>query len=144
MIIDRKSPIPIYAQLREQIKFAIETGQWQPGNRMPTVRQYAGELMINLNTVRKVYGELEEEGYITTHQGKGTFVAGIPDRDSKNPERNKLLDDLLNNLIIQSYSLGFTTAEICERLKNKVGDEQPAQKNQIGEANHKIEVKLPD
>ena len=55
MLIDRKSPIPIYAQLKEQIKFAIETGQFIAGDRLPTVRQHAVELKINLNTVRKVY-----------------------------------------------------------------------------------------
>lgn len=120
MIIDRKSPIPIYAQLKEQIKFAIETGQFCEGDRLPTVRQYAVDLMINLNTVRKVYGELEEEGYISTHQGKGTFVTGKPDRPQKDEDRIRMLDDLIENLIIQAYGLGFTIAEIVNRLDAKV------------------------
>lgn len=123
MIIDRKSPVPIYAQLKEQIKFAIETGQFLEGDRLPTVRQYAVDLMINLNTVRKVYGELEEEGYISTHQGKGTFVTGKPDRREKDGNRKRILDELIENLIIQAYGLGFTIAEVLNRLEEKVVNE---------------------
>ena len=124
MIIDRKSPVPIYAQLKEQIKFAIETGQFLEGDRLPTVRQYAVDLMINLNTVRKVYGELEEEGYISTHQGKGTFVTGKPDRREKDDDRQRILDELIQNLIIQAYGLGFTIAEVLNRLEEKVVNER--------------------
>lgn len=120
MIIDRKSPIPIYAQLKEQIKFAIETGHFVEGDRLPTVRQHAVDLMINLNTVRKVYLELEEEGYISTHQGKGTFVTGIPIRQEKGDERVQVMDDLLENLLIQAYALGFTIVEIMNRLEEKM------------------------
>lgn len=119
MIIDRKSPIPIYAQLKGQIKFAIETGHFVEGDRLPTVRQQAVDLMINLNTVRKVYLELEEEGYISTHQGKGTFVTGIPVRQEKGDERIQVLDDLLENLLIQAYGLGFTIVEIMDRFSRR-------------------------
>jgi len=123
MIIDRKSPVPIYAQLKEQIKFAIETGQFLEGDRLPTVRQYAVDLMINLNTVRKVYGELEEDGYISTHQGKGTFVTGKPDWREKDSNRQRILDEMIENLIIQAYGLGFTIAEVLNRLEEKVVNE---------------------
>lgn len=129
MIIDRKSPVPIYAQLKEQIKYAIETGQFVEGDRLPTVRQYAVDLMINLNTVRKVYGELEEEGYISTHQGKGTFVTSKPARREKDDDRNRILDELIENLIIQAYGLGFTIAEILDRLETKLGNEGDRRNN---------------
>lgn len=120
MTIDRKSPIPIYAQLKEQLKFAIESGQLIEGDRLPTVRQYAADLGINLNTVRKVYGELEEEGYISTHQGKGSFVTGKPHRLQKDDDRMQIVDGLIGNLIIQAYALGFTVSEIMARLDDKV------------------------
>ncbi len=124
MLIDRKSPIPIYAQLKEQIKYAIETGHFKVGDRLPTVRQQAVELMINLNTVRKVYGELEEEGYISTRQGKGTFVTGVPERTGKDEQRLIIIDELLTNLLIQAYALGFTTGEILDLLAMKVNHDQ--------------------
>lgn len=124
MLIDRKSPIPIYAQLKEQIKFAIETGQFMVGDRLPTVRQHAVDLKINLNTVRKVYGELEDEGYISTRQGKGTFVTGIPERQDKDEQRLLIIDELLVNLLIQAYALGFTTGEILDLLALKLSHDQ--------------------
>jgi len=124
MLIDRKSPIPIYAQLKEQLKFAIETGQFITGDRLPTVRQHAVELKINLNTVRKVYLELEQEGYISTCQGKGTFVTGVPDRNEKDEERLIIIDELLANLLIQAYALGFTTGEILDLFAIKVNSDQ--------------------
>lgn len=120
MLIDRSSSIPIYAQLKEQIKFAIETRQFIVGDQLPTVRQYAVDLKINLNTVRKVYNELEDEGYISTRQGKGTFVTGIPERHEKDEQRLTIMNDLLENLFIQAYALGFTTSEILDLIAIKV------------------------
>lgn len=124
MLIDRKSPIPIYAQLKEQIKYAIEIGQFLVGDQLPTVRQYAVELKINLNTVRKVYAELEEEGYISTCQGRGTFVTGIPERQEKDEQRLLVLNGLIENLLIQAYALGFTSGEIFDFLASKLNCDQ--------------------
>lgn len=120
MDIDRKSPIPIYIQLKETLKFAIETGHYQVGQRLPTVRQQAVDLKVNLNTVRKVYNELEQEGYISTQQGKGTFVTGIPARSNKDSERLGLMQRLIDNLLVQGYALGFAAAEIMNLLEERV------------------------
>lgn len=117
MDIDRKSPIPIYIQLKETLKFAIETGEYQVGQKLPTVRQQAVDLKINLNTVRKVYHELEQEGYITTQQGKGTFVSGVPARSDKDDQRLLQMQRLLDNLLVQGYTLGFTASEILNLLE---------------------------
>lgn len=120
MEIDSKSPIPIYLQLKEKLKYAIETGQFSAGDQLPTVRQMAVDLRINLNTVRKVYHELEDEGYISTRQGKGTFVIGIPERTLKDESKRKLIEELLDNALIQAYALGFNSSEIIDLLKAKV------------------------
>jgi DNA-binding transcriptional regulator YhcF (GntR family) len=124
VIIDRNSAIPIYAQLKEQIKFAIETGQFVVGDRLPTVRQHAVDLKINLNTVRKVYSELEYEGYISTRQVKGTFVTGVPERQDKDEQRITIINELLENLLVQAYALGFTAGEILVLLQLKVNSDQ--------------------
>lgn len=120
MIIDPKSPIPIYVQLKEKIKFAIETGQVSIGDQLPTVRQMAVDLRINLNTVRKVYHELEEEGYISTRQGKGTFVVGIPERPRDDIDRIRKMQEMLDNTLIQGYALGFNISDIIKMLEDKV------------------------
>jgi GntR family transcriptional regulator len=69
------SGVPIYLQLMEQVKHAIETGALRPGEQLPGIRPLAEELVINANTVAKAYRELEHEGIIELRHGAGAFVA---------------------------------------------------------------------
>ena len=70
------SGVPIYLQLMEQVKHAIETGALRPGEQLPGIRPLAEELVINPNTVAKAYRELEHEGVIELRHGAGAFVSG--------------------------------------------------------------------
>jgi GntR family transcriptional regulator len=73
------SGVPIYLQLMEQVKHAVETGALRPGEQLPGIRPLAEELVVNPNTVAKAYRELEHEGVIELRQGAGAFVsAGKP------------------------------------------------------------------
>ena len=81
------SGVPIYLQLMEQVKHAVETGALQPGEQLPGIRPLAEELVINPNTVAKAYRELEHEGVIELRHGAGAFVAG-------NARPKKLTDKL--------------------------------------------------
>jgi GntR family transcriptional regulator len=67
--------VPIYLQLMEQVKHAIETGALRPGEQLPGIRPLAEELVINPNTVAKAYRELEHDGVIELRHGAGAFVA---------------------------------------------------------------------
>ena len=67
--------VPIYLQLVEQVKHAIETGALRAGDQLPSIRPLAEELVINANTVAKAYRELEREGVVELRQGAGAFVA---------------------------------------------------------------------
>src|SRR6201993_3830936 len=67
--------VPIYLQLMEQVKHAIETGALRPGEQPPGIRPLAEELVINPNTVAKAYRELEHEGVIELRQGTGAFIS---------------------------------------------------------------------
>ena len=66
--------VPIYLQLMEQVKHAVETGALRPGEQLPGIRPLAEELVINPNTVAKAYRELEHEGVIELRHGAGAFV----------------------------------------------------------------------
>jgi GntR family transcriptional regulator len=70
------SGVPIYLQLMEQVKHAIETGALRPGEQLPGIRPLAEEIVINPNTVAKAYRELEHEGVIELRHGAGAFVSG--------------------------------------------------------------------
>lgn len=66
---------PIYHQLMEQVRHAVETGALQPGEQLPGIRPLAEKLVINPNTVARAYRELEREGVIELRHGSGAFVA---------------------------------------------------------------------
>jgi DNA-binding transcriptional regulator YhcF (GntR family) len=77
-ILFRPNPslgVPIYLQLMEQVKHAVETGALRPGDQLPGMRPLAEELVINPNTVAKAYRELEREGVIELRHGAGAFVS---------------------------------------------------------------------
>ncbi len=68
------SGIPLYLQLMEQVKHAIETGVLRAGDQLPSVRQIAEELLINPNTVARAYRELEHEGIVDLRHGSGAYI----------------------------------------------------------------------
>jgi GntR family transcriptional regulator len=69
------SGVPIYLQLMEQVRHAVETGALRAGEQLPGIRTLAEELVINPNTVAKAYRELEHEGVVELRQGAGAFIA---------------------------------------------------------------------
>ena len=69
------SGVPVYLQLIEQVKHAIDIGALRPGDQLPAIRRVAEDLVINPNTVAKAYRELEHEGVIELRQGSGAFVS---------------------------------------------------------------------
>ena len=74
IIISNTSEIPIYQQLKNQIKEAILTGEIQDGELLPSIRNLANESRVSVLTTRRAYDELEQEGYIKTVHGKGSFA----------------------------------------------------------------------
>jgi DNA-binding transcriptional regulator YhcF (GntR family) len=70
------APAPIYLQLMEQVRHAVEVGALQPGDQLPGIRHLAETLVINPNTVAKAYRELEHERIIDVRHGSGAFVRG--------------------------------------------------------------------
>jgi len=83
------SGVPIYLQLMEQVRHAIETGALRPGEQLPGIRPLAEELVVNPNTVAKAYRELEHEGVIELRQGAGAFVS---DKAPSKKNADKLRD----------------------------------------------------
>src|SRR5262245_43852837 len=81
------SGVPIYLQLMEQVKHAVETGALRPGEQLPAIRSLAEELVMNPNTVAKAYRELDHEGVIELRHGAGAFV-------SANARATKMTDTL--------------------------------------------------
>ena len=75
--INYRDPRPIYEQIQAELLRLMLTGALPPGSRLPSVRELAGQLAINPNTIQRAYRELESDGYILSVAGKGSFVAQI-------------------------------------------------------------------
>jgi len=73
--IDRSSPVPLYSQLKDALLMFIEAGEFKEGDPIPTERELGEQFQVSRITVRRAIAELSRKGYLTTHQGKGTFVA---------------------------------------------------------------------
>lgn len=76
--LDFESEIPIYQQLKDQIVIGIAKNDLEPGESLPSVRELASDLGVNLHTIRKSYNQLKTEGFVHVNRRKGAVVAELP------------------------------------------------------------------
>ena len=115
IIVNNSSMIPIYEQITSQIKNAIIAGDLGDGEVLPSVRTLAAQLKISSLTVKKAYDFLEEEGFVTTVHGKGTFV-NAADRQLAYEARRKNIEDEFSNAIEKALAAGLDREEIREMI----------------------------
>ena len=116
IILNHSSMVPIYEQLMEQIKSDIIQSELKEGDALPSVRTLAGELRISALTVKKAYDKLEEEGFVTTVHGKGTYVSAS-DKQLALEARQKAIEDDFDKVIDRALSMGMKKEEISEVVK---------------------------
>src|SRR6188474_2578919 len=105
------SGVPIYLQLMEQVRHAIETGALRPGEQLPSIRPLAEELVVNPNTIAKAYRELEHEGVIELRQGAGAFVSA--NGPAKRPtDRMRTAQTIVAGAIERLRERGLTDEEV--------------------------------
>lgn len=116
VILSNQSELPIYAQIREQMKEQILNGQIAEGTVLPSIRQLAKDLGISVITTTRAYRELESEGYIASVQGKGSIVLK---RDNKiiREQCRRQMEEHLDAAIDASQKLAMTDAELVEALQ---------------------------
>ena len=114
--IDKTSRVPIYDQIKEQIKGLIHAGQIRTGDQLPTIRELSVELSVNFNTVALSYRDLVNEGVIITERGKGTFVASTPGQEEMQTIRRDKLRNLIATLIQETNRLGYSYEEVGRAL----------------------------
>lgn len=116
IILNHSSMVPIYEQLMEQIKSDIIQSELKEGEALPSVRTLAGGLRISALTVKKAYDKLEEEGFVTTVHGKGTYVSAS-DKQLAIEARQKAIEDDFDKVIDRALSMGMKKKEISEVVK---------------------------
>ncbi len=115
--INTSGRLPIYQQLVNQIREGVARGKLRPDERLPSVRQLSQKLVVNPNTVARVYAELERDGILYTRPGLGVFVAE-PKAELTRRARANRLSEMLANFLTEAVHLGFSAEEV-ERM---VGD----------------------
>ena len=105
------SGVPIYLQLMEQVKHAVETGALRPGEQLPGMRKVAEDLVMNPNTVAKAYRELEHEGVIELRHGSGAFVSDSFLSNSRLATQRKALP-VVHAAVEKLRALGLSDEEI--------------------------------
>jgi GntR family transcriptional regulator len=122
--IDHKSGIPIYIQIMDQIKHLLATGALHSGQQLPTIRQLAVDLTINLHTVAHAYAELEREGFLTIQRGRGTFITNghLEQEDALHRLRTQKLQALVTTMFAEAVNLGYEPEEIEDVLQAHVAE----------------------
>ena len=115
--LDASSGVPFYRQIIDQVLLAVADGRLKAGTQLPTVRQLAVDLSVNLNTIAKAYREMEIRGIVQTQQGTGTFVAARA--GAKTRERRKALQELVDRFIANGEALGVPLEELVEALAER-------------------------
>ena len=125
IIITNSSGEPIYLQLTSQIKDMIMNGELKEGDALPSMRLLSKELRITIITTKRAYEELEREGYIESHTGKGSFVKGINREMLKETaiyEIESLFDEILDKAELAGISMG-ELEQIMHMLQEEKKDE---------------------
>ena len=118
--IDHRDATPIYAQLDRAIRVAIAHGKLKAGDQLPTVRQLAVDLRVNANTIAKVYLALERDGIVQTKLGVGPFISGVHPPAVHDAHRERRLKELVDRLLADAASIGFTPREISKYLARRM------------------------
>jgi len=113
--------IPIYLQIIELIKKDIVMGNVIRGDKLPSVRVMANDLKVNVNTVQRVYQELEREGITFTERGKGSFIT--EDDQIVDKLKDSMASELLKNFVDGMKELGYTNENIFDHLSNYIKED---------------------
>src|SRR5579862_4583345 len=111
------SGLPLYLQLMEQVKHAIETGALKAGDQLPTIRKLAESLVMNPNTVVRAYRELQHEGVIELKHGSGAFISeSVASRAPVTRKAQTIVQSALDRLM----SLGLSEDEARRLFENEL------------------------
>lgn len=131
--LQTESHIPLYVQLRDQLRALVHSGELRNGDRIPASRELAGQLGVHRTTVANAYAELESEGLIQGHVGRGTFICGVQAKEFSPPPRTNgnggvmrweslfaddRVDEALSRVmpVVPQGAIAFTAARPSEEL----------------------------
>lgn len=119
--IDETDPRPIYRQIVDEVRRGLVVGTLQAEDPLPSVRQLAGDLKVNPNTVQQAYRELERQGLVQVRRGKGTFVAEMVD-GGKARQRGELATSVAKRALREAHRHGLGAEELVDAIRRAAGE----------------------
>ncbi len=120
--IDPKSAIPIYRQVIDQVHREVAAGRLAAGDQLPSVRELAAQLLLNPNTVARVYRDLERDGVVETRRGEGTYVSDNA-AVMRETERRRLVSEALAAVARDVHTFGISDEEAVRLLRKALAAE---------------------
>jgi len=117
--VDQGSEVPLYVQIKNQLRLLIDRKVLKAGEQLQTVRELALSLNINANTVARVYADLEREGYLSRRRGVGTFAVDPHEGQKQEPPGKAHLAETLRQL----RAMGYSARQILEMTAEVLGEE---------------------
>jgi len=116
IVVSPLNPDPMYKQVTDQIKDAIASGQLKPDDKLPSIREMSAELKISIITIKRAYSDLENENYIYTRPGMGSFVADI-NRDKLREEKLEEFTQEMKKLLKTGEKFRITANDVINIVK---------------------------
>lgn len=117
--------VPLYLQIQHQLRYLITSGQIPPGARLPSVRQVAKDLGVNVSTVSLAYRHLQDEDLVASSPGRGTHVVTRDNVDTSLAERERLALEALEFAMLRNAALGFTRDALAQRVNASLQQPPP-------------------
>lgn len=115
ILISNTSTRPLYEQIKDQLKDAILQGELAEGDALPSIRAFASDLKVSVLTIRRVYDDLEQEGFVTSQVGKGTFVS-TGNVELLRDARRRRVEEKMAAMIADAKTLGITKEELSTMM----------------------------
>lgn len=115
ILISNTSDSPLYQQIEEQIIDAILKGELVEGEALPSIRTFANDLKVSILTIRRVYDDLEKEGFVNSQVGIGTFVS-TTNIDLLRDSKRRIVEQKMLDMIQTAKSLGITQEELNDMM----------------------------
>lgn len=120
IVISPTNPAPMYKQLTEQIKDAITSGKMKPGEKLPSIRELTEELKISTITIKRAYTDLENEGFIITRAGIGSYIADIDIHTFRSIRMEEIRKEI-KKLLSTGKKANISADEIISIIKEESG-----------------------
>ncbi|GAA0783121.1 GntR family transcriptional regulator [Hathewaya limosa] len=115
IVLSNTSEKPLYKQIKDQIKSAILKGELKNQELLPSIRNFSTDLKVSVLTIRRVYDELEKEGFVKSQAGKGTFVlAG--NTDLMQDTKRLIVEDKMFDMVSTAKSMGISKKELVDMM----------------------------